>query len=53
MRSGLRMKGTERREIRPSRLLEITDNECLREFSRNFNLPNMRVASVPALLASA
>ena len=53
MRSELRMKGTERRENRPSRQLEIVDSEHLWKFSRTFNLPNIRVASIPALLASA
>ena len=53
MRSEFRMKGTEWREIRPSRQLGIVDSEHLWKFSTIFNLPNMRVASIPALLASA
>ena len=53
MRSGLRTKGTERREIRPSRQPEIVDSQHSWKFSRIFNPPNMRVASIPALLASA
>jgi len=53
MQSELHRKGSGQRGIRPFRQLRTTYGQHLGVFLRFSNLPNMRVASIPALFASA